>query len=534
MFLPRVREEVCGTKNVSVMFPLGVACADVYSEKLLDVLNEFMPYGKFVPCEAAVAAVEVAVVPGISAYAEYYELCIRGGKISIRAKDYRGLVNAAATLARAIKCENGAFLLPDVEIRDYPDSVFRSFMVDPARNVIPMDEMRALIVGMAKSKFNKLHMHLSDGQGYAFASEQYPDLPKSPGPVYSKEDLQALVAYAGLFGIDIIPEIDVPAHSTALTGWMPELKCKVRAADGSYENISGWNMCLANEKGYTFIANILSELAAIFPYEYIHVGTDEMDMRDIKRENPPYSYSCRCEVCNALFAPMGLDTLNSRFEYFVRRIYKIVTALGKKMMMWNDDVDISKSPDIPHDILIEFWRVAAPERGPVEGCSMQRFLDEGFEVVNADFPNAYLDEYIQWDQLKNWNIKREPADAGERAYQILGGEMCAWEGSNYPHYLYSTYYAFPAFGDRVWNLSPIGDEKAATLALTRACLGCDCPNDFDLFAFLCGVPLGDARAMDGNIFKSDADKEVLRKQLEQTVHASRNELHLARALMNLL
>ena len=183
-----------------------------------------MPYLSFTHIENREDAnFSFVISADISSKAEYYELNIADGKCKIRAKDYRGLVNAAATLTKLIKYSEGAFWLPDTMITDYPDSSFRSFMVDPARNKVPMDEMRALILSMAKSKLNVFHLHLTDSKGFAYASDIFPDLPPSPGGVYSKQDLREIIDYAGLFGIDVLPEIDVPAHGFALTDWKPQL-----------------------------------------------------------------------------------------------------------------------------------------------------------------------------------------------------------------------------------------------------------------------------------------------------------------------
>jgi len=176
--------------------------------------------------------------------------------------------------------------------------------------------------------------------------------------------------------------------------------------------------------------------------------------------------------------------------------------------MWNDNIDISVSPELPRDILIEFWRVAGENRGPREGCSMQRFLEEGFTVVNADYPEAYIDLYVQWDRVKHWDIRQRPAQAGELSHLVIGGETCAWETAN--HYDQSLLSGLGVFGDRFWNTSPITDEKAFTLALTRLLLGKTLPEDFDLYDYCKSVIYVE---MDRKLYKEDADREALRTVL---------------------
>jgi hypothetical protein len=119
-------------------------------------------------------------------------------------------------------------------------------------------------------------------------------------------------------------------------------------------------------------------------------------------------------------------------------------------------------------------------RGPVEGCSMQRFIDEGFEVVNSDYPNTYfVKEYIDWERTKVWNLDRVPADVGKKSNMILGAFGCAWE--NRAHLKHSIYSAIPAFADRIWNLAPIDDEESFNVALSRFVLGPSIDEGFNVF-----------------------------------------------------
>jgi hypothetical protein len=119
---------------------------------------------------------------------------------------------------------------------------------------------------------------------------------------------------------------------------------------------------------------------------------------------------------------------------------------------------------------------------------MQRFLDEGFEVVNSDYPNTYaIKEYACWKRLKAWNVDTDPADAGDKAALILGPIMCAWEDR--PHLKHSIYSAVPAFADRAYNQQPIDDEPAFNLALSRFVLGPSLPEGVDLFGKHLYAPL---------------------------------------------
>ena len=142
---------------------------------------------------------------------------------------------------------------------------------------------------------------------------------------------------------------------------------------------------------------------------------------------------------------------------------------------------------------------------------------------------------MKWSKLKNWNLRKNPADTPAVDFRILGGETCAWEGNNYPHYRHALYFTFPTFGDRCWNVTePLADDTDTMLTLTRACLGASVPADFNLFSYLKGVPLGDAYRMEGKIFCDDADLETLRATLEKLDNLSTDQEHLKNNLLSLI
>ncbi len=515
MFTPRVKEEnITGTSSAKLL--RKVFFRDAESRKMGAVLSEFMPYLKLREVsESAKADFTVSVIPGISDKAEYYEISSHGGKLELRAKDKRGLVNAAATLAQMFFADVEGYSVIEGEIKDYPDTSYRSFMIDTGRKYIPTDEFRAQLLTIAKAKMNKCHIHLSDAEGYSIAFDSYPALPSpdSEGRKYTKDDIRELIAYADMLALDIIPEIDMPAHSFGLIEAYPELSCKTA------EKAHTWCMCISREETYSYVKRILGEIAELFPYEYIHVGADELNMTDVVNKNGRRQMQdwCECELCNKKFGKK--TSVTDRFYYFANEVYKIVTSLGKKMMMWNDDIDISKPVPLPRDILIEFWRVAAPLRGPREGCSMQGFIDAGFEVVNADFPHTYIHGHVDYDMNKTWNLRAAPADAGQKGYQILGAELCAWDVR--AHYAYSIFPIIPFFADRCWNLAPIEDDAKFKTALTRFTLGPAAPKGFNIFdTCLTGVVM---TGLDADIIREECDTPSLLKLLRSLKAQSANE-----------
>lgn len=512
MFIPRVKEEKI-TGKTKIKRSLKLFLADDTAKRASSAICEFIPYLKFNICEKKAAAdLVLATIPGISEKSEYYVLETKNGKGSITAKDFRGHINALATLSQMIYFENSEFYLLNAKIYDYPDKSFRSFMVDTGRKYIPISEFKAQILFMARAKLNKLHIHLSDAEGFSINFDNYKNLPspdKKNGKKYTKEEIRELINYASALGIDIIPELDMPAHSFGLTIAYPELLCKTK------NTANGWVTCISSDAFYEYAKKLLSEIAELFPYEYIHIGTDEIDMRDVfngRYMKHQFLDWNECEICQRNFKKLGLKTVTERFYYFINRVYDIVSALGKKMMIWNDNIDIKESPEIPRDILIEFWRIAAPKRGPRENCSMRRFLEEGFEVVNAHFPYAYIGDQTR-EKLFLFDVEREyhdfPANSGYE-HAVLGGEGCAWDDRYYIKY---SLYSFVAMiAERCYNnYSKTPDAEETELALTRFTLGITVPKNFNIQNYLKDF-IPNEKAPD-TIFKNGADLYELREVL---------------------
>jgi hypothetical protein len=527
MIIPRSKKETRSGESFAISSQIRVK-VDKDSEFSVGIMAEMIPYISAVVSEEAGCEVSISILPEISDKNEFYKLTSISGEVNIKAKDKRGVVNAIATLSQLICEREGIYYVDEADIEDYPDKEFRSFMIDTGRKYIPIDELRAEILMMAKAKMTKLHWHITDAEGCPVLFETLSGI-KSPDPdgrKYTKDELKEIVAYAGEFLIDVIPEIDMPGHSFALTEYMPNLACRA-------ENPEGWDICIGNEDSYKYVEDIIGELTEIFPYEYYHIGTDEIDMRDVHSslgwEIQDWD---RCPVCNEKFAKLGLNTVTERFYYFLKRVHEIVASFGKKIMMWNDNIDISKSPDLPRDILIEFWRVAGKHRGPREGCSMQRFLEEGFTVVNADYPNTYIDlpEYLNWKKLREWNLTRDPAITVEHENRIIGAESCAWDVQR--HYAFSLYTTVPAFADRIYNLSPITDDEKFGIALTKLALGPSVPRDFNMFdGILRDFILG---YNDCDIFDEGADKESFKALLLSLKSTSPEQKKLISAYLELL
>lgn len=411
------------------------------------------------------------------------------GAVTIRAETVDGLRHGCQTFVTGIVRAdtdgdtNEAWAFPACEIHDWPETDWREFMLDPARGFLPVEQVKRRIDQAARAKYNRLHLHLINDEGCALESTNYPKLNQdadgSPRPAYSPADIEDLVAYAGDRGIDIVPEVDVPAHAGHLLERYPDLQCTVEDGDPADQTI-----CLGSEATIEFVETLLEEVTDRFPFEYVHIGGDEWEMQG-------HSWN-ECVDCQAKMAADGSESTTEHFYAFVRHIHEYLAERGRRTIVWNDQIDISDSPDLPRDLLIHFWRVAAPGRGPVEGCSMERFLEEGFEVINSYVHAAYVRGWISEDYMLGWGPRRRPTVPEALTSNVRGGGLLAWEPSDETRRAYferALPSAIPIFGDRLWNSASVDDRDAYSRSVARHALGPFLPDGVDIYGELGGLIL---------------------------------------------
>ena len=452
--LPRLKEY--SKKDGQFVFPKGITTridVDVkengcYLDSLSAVYNDYFKQttSTKLSIEEGEALIKARKID--SDIKEYYEIVINEKNIDVYYTDKLSLRNAVSTIISLIEQDKKTVYINCAKIKDYPEYSHRGILIDIARRYVPMDEFKMHIRNLALCKYKYIHWHLSDG---AFGYEvkcytQINDLAERR--LYTQEELKELVSYAESFGIESIPEIDVPAHSSYLNKALPEIFCEIEENRNTSKRISKYVICASNPKSYEVITNIFKELCEIFTGEYFHIGGDELYFYDLEYTSlfPEWQNCSRCkELARRENFESDLDT----YIYFINKVNKIVKSLGKKTIMFNDAVDISKPTKLDKDIIIQFWRVAMEGRGPVEGCSMQGFLDQGFKVINSYFPETYMCDFVKEENLKKWTPISNPKVENGREEQILGSELCAWGVHN--HFDYSMLPILYYFSDRVWN-----------------------------------------------------------------------------------
>jgi len=338
---------------------------------------------------------------------EDYRVSITGTQAHLDAKTPLGAVRGLETLLQLVQPGKTGFELPAVEIEDSPRFPWRGLSFDVSRHFMPVPLVKRTLDGMAAVKLNVLHWHLSDDEGFRVESKRFPRLQQlaSDGMYYTQAEVRDVIAYARERGIRVIPEFDIPGHSTCWFVAYPELASAkgphsiVRVPTDRYETMDP-----TREGTYVFLDGFIGEMAALFPDAYFHVGGDEVNPKDWK-ESP------RIQAFMKLHKFANEDALQA---HFTRRLQTIVARHGKRMAGWDEIL----RPDIPKSILIQSWRGQK---------SLADAAKQGYDgILSAGW---YLDlmqstaQHYAVDPLKG-----ETAGlSAEESKHIFGGEATMWE-----------------------------------------------------------------------------------------------------------
>lgn len=479
MLIPRVQNLTSGETTCSLPAQLTVSVQACYQEKLCRLIPLLMPECTAVASDDGLISAEA----DDSLVSEQYELTVKDGRVRIVYSDYLGLRNAVATLAVAVTAKDGGYTVPEMQVKDQPAATHRGVMLDLARGMKDYQILCEDFVLLAKARMNIAHLHIFDSQGSCMYLESIPASALWEG-CYSKQQMIDLCALADVLGLEIIPEFDMPAHSSQLLEVHPEYACDV---DEGIQR-RNWTVCAGTEAVYEMYDRVITELASIFPGRYIHIGGDELEFVDMTDSK----YICHwndCRKCRQFRKNHNIADRQDQLYYFTNRINGLVKKHGKQTVIWSDQIDCQREVKLDRDILLHFWRIAYPGRGPYEGCSMNAQLSFGFDMVNSYYPETYLDlEPPAYNTssatLAKWHWTQIPETDACYHSQIRGAEMCAWEYGNeagYGHYAHSLASAVVIFADKLWNgdVLPYGPEYSRSL--TKTVLGARTPEGLDVY-----------------------------------------------------
>ncbi len=276
---------------------------------------------------------------------ESYRLDITAQQATLSAATTTGALRGLETFAQLVVPGADGFEAPAVHIEDKPRFAWRGLMLDVSRHWMPVETVKRNLDAMAAVKLNVFHWHLSDDQGFRVESKRHPRLQElgSDGNFYTQNQIRDVVAYAADRGIRVIPELDMPGHMTAWFVGYPELA----SAPGPYSIERKWGVFApaldpTRPEAYTFLEDVIGEMAALFPDRYFHIGGDELDDAQWKASPSIQAFERR----------HGMKGSAELQAWFNARVQAILKKHGKTLVGWDEIL----SPELSPDAVIQSWR----------------------------------------------------------------------------------------------------------------------------------------------------------------------------------
>ena len=336
---------------------------------------------------------------------ESYSLDVSDNQAALKAATVVGAMRGLETFLQLLEGDRDGYFIRAVSIQDKPRFRWRGLLIDVGRHFEPVEVMKRNLDGMAAVKLNVLHWHLTEDQGFRVESKRYPKLHQmgSDGLYYTQDQIRDVIAYARERGIRVMPEFDMPGHSTSWLVGYPELGSapgpyKIERKNGIFDPA----LDPTREETYRFLEAFLGEMAALFPDDYIHIGGDE---------NEGHHWSKNEEI-KAFMRAKGIKDNHALQAYFNQRVSKMLSRLGKKMIGWEEILH----PDLPKDTIVHSWR------GP---ASLAEAARKGYKgILSAGY---YIDlMFPTWQHYRVDPVPSDSALTSEELSRILGGEATMW------------------------------------------------------------------------------------------------------------
>ena len=412
---------------------------------------------KFAVQKVALSGNSVVIDTDKSLPKEGYTLAVTPQQISIKAADYNGALYALQTLRQLLPNEVESselvkrdWLVPAVTITDAPQYQWRGLMLDVSRHFFPKEYILKTLDRMTMLKLNTFHFHLVDNEGWRIEIKKYPKLtevgawrvdqedklwdertpnpsnafanpataPKKYGGFYTQEDIKEIVAYATARGITVIPEIEMPAHAMSTIAAYPELSCHKRpigVPSGAVWPITDI-YCAGQEETFDFIEEVLTEVLALFPSQYIHIGGDEATHTEWEH----------CPKCQLRMKEHQLKNVHQLQSYFIKRIDDFLTSKGRTLVGWDEIMDggLAKNAVVMNWRGIEVGKKALAQGNPIvltSDCYIDNY--QGL----PDYEPQANGGYLPLKKLYNYNLEKEAlANASVEKSKVLGTQANLW------------------------------------------------------------------------------------------------------------
>lgn len=414
---------------------------------------------------------------------EAYKLTITPDKVKVEASGATGVFYAIQTIRQLLPVQtetatkiNGALLLPAMQVSDQPAFSWRGSMIDVSRHFFSIEYLKRHIDRMALYKMNKLHLHLTDDQGWRVEIKKYPELTQNGawrtfnnqdtvcmtmaknnpdmnidsryiinkdgkqlyGGYYTQDQLKDLIDYATKHHVEIIPEIDMPGHMLAAIHAYPYLTDMENAGWGKLFS-TPLNPC--KDEVYTFVENVLSEIISLFPSSYIHIGADEVD-------KTAWSHS---DLCKSFMKEKSIKDYEELQTYFVHKVANYIQSKGKKVITWDDAIDGELDPSIN----VMYWR------GWVR-TSLPKAAQNGNPVIMSPTNPLYFDYIPDRSSLRavyDMNVIDKSFTAGKENL-VKGAQANLWT-EKVPSEQRADFMMFPrliALAERLWTNKDLYDD----------------------------------------------------------------------------
>lgn len=445
--------------------------ATVFASKELKEITQILP--EILSCSFKEVNTEACVsfIYDSAEEKEGYSLKIGEKGAKVFASSYEGAFYGAETLRQLFESDikNKKRLSAHyVSItNDSPKYFWRGFQLDESRHFFGKDTVKTLLDFMAMYKLNVFHWHLTDNQGWRIQIDKYPRLTqigsKRKGSqlkrwssreydstptqgFYTKEDIKEIVEYAKKRCINIMPEIDFPAHSAAVLASYNDLACRNIPCEvfdffgyGIPNSRGMWHwdrpLCLGKDEVYKFVFDVIDEVSELFPFEYFHVGGDEASVYEWKR----------CPSCQKKIKEENLKNEVELQGYFTNRINEHLAAKGKTMMGWNE---ILKAKLLNRNIVAQYWT-------PKKDANVTKHLKEGGKVVLSCHKYFYFDMLHSYATVKNaytFNpiLNGVPKDCLSSVLGLEAENWTEWTDTQ-QELFFKIYHRTLAFSENAWS-----------------------------------------------------------------------------------
>jgi hexosaminidase len=372
---------------------------------------------------------------------ESYRLAVGTTGIHLDAATPLGVIHGLQTFLQLIQSGREGSSAPAVVIEDRPRFPWRGLLLDVSRHFMPVEVIKRNLDGMEAVKFNVLHWHLSDDQGFRVESKRFPKFQQlaSDGLYYTQDQIREVIAYARDRGIRVVPEFDVPGHTTSWFVAYPELA----SSRGPYRiarvyGVHDPAMDPTRDHTYHFLDDFIGEMSRLFPDEYFHIGGDEVNGKQWEASRKIRRFERKHHLKN------GHDLQS----YFNRRLQILVLSHGKIMVGWDEILHA----DLPKDVVVQSWRGQK---------SLADAAREGYRGLLSF--GYYLDLMQPASQHYSIDPLAGPAAdlSAEEKQRILGGEACMWAEFVTPENVDGRIWPrSAAVAERLWSPAEVRDLDA--------------------------------------------------------------------------